>query len=428
MRVPSVTKLLALCLTVAGLYAQDFRATVTGIVTDPSGAAIPNAVVRATNIATNSVKETKTTAEGVYTLPYLDPGSYNVEVTAAGFQVLKRQDIVLQVAQKLNLPLSLTVGQANTEVTVTGQQEIIETGDASRGLVFDPIKTQQYPLNGRQTYMLMSLTPGVMFTQEAFGPGGFSGTRGWDVNNSYKINGARTGQNLFLLNGAPISDKDGNWQLAPNVEAVQEFKVMTNTYDSSYGRFGGGVVNTTIKGGSNNWHGDVFDYFRNAVLDANRTENKQTTPNTKRPAHNQHQFGGVVGGPIRKDKDFIFGSFEGWREVQPASVISDVPAAGLIDGQHFTDYGYLIFDPMTSRDCVAPTNCRGSAYIRGPFPGNVIPQNRISPVAQKVLSYYTAANGPNPRAVSSNYYNNTNGRYRYVPLLGIWDRDIVCIV
>ena len=219
--------------------------------------------------------------------------------------------------------------------------------------------------------MLLSLTPGVIFTQEAFGPGGFSGTRGWDVNNAYKINGARTGQNLFLLNGAPISDKDGNWQLAPNVEAVQEFKVMTNTYDASYGRFGGGVVNTTIKGGSNSWHGDVFDYFRNAVLDANRTENKQTTPNTVRPAHNQHQFGGVVGGAIRKNKDFIFGSFEGWREVQPASVISSVPAAGLIDGQHFSNYGYQIFDPMTSRDCVAPANCRGSAYIRDPFPGNV---------------------------------------------------------
>src|SRR3954447_11996258 len=88
-----------------------------------------------------------------------------------------------------------------------------------------------------------------------------------------------TSTSQFLLNGAPISDKDGNWQLAPNVEAVQEFKVMTNTYDASYGRFGGGVVNTTIKGGSNDFHGDVFDYFRNAVLDANRTENKQTTPN-----------------------------------------------------------------------------------------------------------------------------------------------------
>ncbi len=414
----------ALLLLSVCLFAQDFRATLTGLVTDPTGAAVPDATVKVTNIETNTSKEVKTTSLGNYTIPYLDPGNYRLEVNAAGFQNLIRENIVLRVADKVNLPVQLAVGLATQSVTVTEAQAVIETGDASRGLVFDPFKTQQYPLNGRQTYMLMSLTPGVMFTQEAFGPGGFSGTRGWDVNNSYKINGARTGQNLFLLNGAPISDKDGNWQLAPNVEAVQEFKVMTNTYDASYGRFGGGVVNTTIKGGSNDWHGDVFDYFRNAVLDANRTENKQTTPNTKRPAHNQHQFGGVVGGAIRKDKDFIFGSFEGWREVQPASVISSVPAPGLIDGQHFSDYGYQVYDPMTSHDCVAPTNCRGSAYIRDPFPGNVIPKSRISPVAQKVLSYFPAANGPVAKALSSNYYTNTNGRYRYDQPMGRWDHNI----
>jgi hypothetical protein len=412
-----------LLLLSACLFAQDFRATLTGLVTDPTGAAVPDATVKVTNIETNTSKEVKTTSLGNYTIPYLDPGNYKLEVTAAGFQSLIRENIVLRVADKVNLPVQLAVGLATQSVTVTEAQAVIETGDASRGLVFDPFKTQQYPLNGRQTYMLMSLTPGVMFTQEAFGPGGFSGTRGWDVNNAYKINGARTGQNLFLLNGAPISDKDGNWQLAPNVEAVQEFKVMTNTYDASYGRFGGGVVNTTIKGGSNDWHGDVFDYFRNAVLDANRSENKQTTPNTRRPAHNQHQFGGVIGGAIRKNKDFIFGSFEGWREVQPASVISSVPAPGLIDGQHFTDYGYQVYDPMTSRDCVAPTNCRGSAYIRDPFPGNVIPKSRISPVAQKVLSYYPSANGPVAKAISSNYYTNTNGRYRYDQPMGRWDHN-----
>src|SRR5438270_7754044 len=260
-------------LVCGSLFAQDFRATLTGSVTDPSGAAVPNATVKATNIANNATKEVKTTSEGVYTIPYLDPGEYNVEAIATGFQGLKRAGITLQVAQKMNLPLQLTVGQMNQEITVTGQQEVIDTADSSRGLVFDPIKTQEYPLNGRQTYMLMALTPGVVFTQEQFGASGFSGTRGWDVNSSYKINGARTGENLFLLNGAPISDNGGSWQLAPNVEAVQEFKVMTNTYDSSYGRFGGGVVNTTLRSGGNHWHGDVFEYWRNRLLDANTFQN-----------------------------------------------------------------------------------------------------------------------------------------------------------
>ncbi len=402
-------------------FAQDFRATLTGIVTDPSGAAVPDATVKATNITNNTAKEAKTTSIGNYTIPYLDPGTYNVEVTAVGFQTILRKDIVLRVADKVSLPIQLTVGQTSESITVNAEQAVIETASADRGLVFDPLKTQQYPLNGRQTYALLGLTPGVIFTNEAFGPGGHSGQRGWDVTNSYKINGARPGQNLFLLNGAPISDNNGTWQLAPNVEAVQEFKVMTNTYDAAYGRFGGGVVNTTIKGGSSEWHGNVFEYFRNTVLDANRTENKQK--NTARPKHNQHQFGGVVGGPIRKDKDFVFFSFEGFREIQPASVISSVPAPGLADGQHFSDYGIKIYDPMTTRPCLATDNCRGSAYIRSPFPGNVIPQSRINPIAQKVLSYYPAANGPVANAQTGNYYTNTNGRYRYDQPMGRWDHN-----
>jgi hypothetical protein len=403
--------------------AQDFRATLSGIVTDPSGAVVPGATVKATHTGTQAFKETQTTSAGVYTIPYLDPGEYNIQVAAKGFQTVLRESIVLRVADKVNLPVQLAIGATAETLTVTAQQETIETASADRGLVFDPIKTQQLPLNGRQTYMLMSLTPGVLYTTEAFGPGGNSGTRGWDTTNAYKINGARSGQNLFLLNGAPISDAGGTWQVAPNVEAVQEFKVMTNTYDASYGRFGGGVVNTTIRSGANQWKGNVFDYFRNAVLDANRTENKQPTPNKQRPAHNQHQFGGVIGGPIRKDKDFIFGSFEGWREVQPAAVISSVPQMALRDGQHFTQFGYTVYDPMTSSVCAAPNNCQGSAYIRQPFAGNVIPQSRISPVAQKVLSYFPAPNGPIANALDSNYYTNTNGRYHYDQPMGRWDHN-----
>ncbi|MBI5087259.1 MAG: TonB-dependent receptor, partial [Acidobacteria bacterium] len=412
---------LAASLIAACAWAQDFRATLTGIVTDPSGAVVPGATVKVIHTGTKASKDAQTTSAGVFTLPYLDPGIYNLEVTAKGFQSVLRENIVLRVADKVNLPVRLSIGTTTETMVVTAQQETIETASADRGLVFDPIKTQQLPLNGRQTYMLMALTPGVLFTQEAFGPGGFSGTRGWDVNSSYRINGARSGQNLFLLNGAPISDAGGTWQLAPNVEAVQEFKVMTNTYDASYGRFGGGAVNTTIKSGANDYHGNVFDYFRNTVLDANRTENKQTTPNKARPPHNQHQFGGTFGGAIRKDKDFIFGSFEGWREVQPASVISNVPHPLLRDGQSFSALTYKIYDPLTSAVCGPPNNCQGSAYIRQPFPGNVIPASRISPVAQKVLSYFPQPNGPVASALTANYYTNTAGRYHYDQPIGRWD-------
>ena len=141
--------ILGLLVLSAGLFAQDFRATLTGTVTDSSGGAVPNATVKAVNIAVNSTSETKTSGEGLYTIPLLQPGVYTVEITASGFQTLKREAITLAVGQKLNLPIRLTVGQMSQEVTVTGQQEQIESTDASRGLVFDPTKTQEYPLNGR---------------------------------------------------------------------------------------------------------------------------------------------------------------------------------------------------------------------------------------------------------------------------------------
>ena len=198
--------ILVVVVLTACVFAQDFRATVGGLVTDSNKQAIAGAIVRATRVDTNETKEVRTTSEGRYSIPYLNPGIYNIEVTANGFQTLKRESITLRVADKVDLPLQLTVGQVSEMVTVTGQQDVLDSGSADRGLVFDPIKTQELPLNGRQTYMLLALTPGVVFMQEVFGSTGFSGTRGWDVNNAYKINGARAGQNLFLLNGAPISD------------------------------------------------------------------------------------------------------------------------------------------------------------------------------------------------------------------------------
>jgi hypothetical protein len=422
MKTRSILVVLLFC--AFGLFAQD-RATLTGTVTDPSGATVPNATIKAINIATNESSEGKTTSDGLYTIPYLVPGVYNVEVTAPGFQTTRRQEVTLSVSQRLALPIQLTVGQASTEVTVTGQLDTVEATDANRGLIFDPIKTQEYPLNGRQSYMLLSLTPGVIFTQEQFGASGFSGTRGWDVNSSYKFNGARAGNgnNSFSLNGGIISDNGSQWDFAPSVDAIQEFTAITTAYDASYGHEAGGVVNTTIRGGTNNWHGDVYDYFRNRVLDANNFANNFA--GLPKGRHDQNQFGGVFGGPIRKDKDFLFMSFEGWQEIVPfpGSGVTAVPL-DIRDGQHFAQYGMVEYDPLTTHPCGAPTEpcsgSTGSTYWRNPFPGDVIPQSRISPVAQKILSYLpgpnqlgqggtTATNG-----ITNNYLNSTNeGRYWY---------------
>lgn len=396
------------------LLAQDFRGTITGQVTDPNNSVVPNATVKATRVGTNLPTEAQTNAEGYYSLPYLNPGTYVIEVSASGFSAVKRENIILQVADRLNLPITLTVGQlGQEEVTVTSQQELIQTQTANRGLVFDPIKTQEYPLNGRQSYMLMALTPGVVFTQEEFGATGFSGTRGWDVNGSYKINGGKSGTNQFLLNGAPISTT-GSWQLAPNVEAIQEFKVMTNTYDAQYGRTGGGTVNTTLKSGGNEWHGSVFEFLRNDKLDANTTQNNRV--GAPRGKHITHQFGGVVGGPIRKDKDFVFFSLEMFREIVPFPVVTDTVPLDLRDGKNFTKYGIKVYDPLTVRLCrpgidtPAGTPCQGT-YIRDQFPNNEIPANRISAQGRAILDLYPA---PNAGGLRQNYFATGNvGRYRY---------------
>jgi hypothetical protein len=418
---------LALLLAGFGLYAQEFRATVRGKLTDPSGAAIPNATVKATNKATNLSKETKSTGDGLYVLPLLEPGVYDVQATAAGFQTTIREAITLEVSQQLNLPIQMTVGAMTQEVTVTGEQEVIQTTDSKRGLVFDPIKTQELPLNGRQSYMLLVLTPGVIFTQEQFGASGFSGTRGWDVNASYKFNGARAGNgnNVFLMNGSIISDQGSQWEFAPSVEAIQEFNAITTAFDSQYGHEAGGVVNTIIKSGTNRWHGDVYDYFRNRILDANSFQNNFA--NQPKGRHDQNQFGGVLGGPIRKDKDFIFGSYEGWQEVVPFPAQGTTVPMDLRDGGGWSNHGITVFDPLTTHPCgAANESCSQSAYWRTPFPGNVIPGNRISPVGQKILSYMPAPNsaGQGAGGITNNFVGSHNeGRYWYNQAIARWDHN-----
>jgi hypothetical protein len=403
------------------LFGQDYRATITGQVTDATHAAIPKAVVRAIQPGTNEVTQVQTNAEGYYTLALLNPGTYSVEVSAPGFKSFRRDNLVLLVSDKIDLPFVLEVGQANTEITVSGNPHGTNTADASGGVNFDSVETSEYPLNGRQSYMLMELSTGVLFTQEEFGASGYSGTRGWDVTGAYVINGGVQGTNMFLLNGAPIS-LTGSWQVSPNMEAIQEFKVMTNTYDAQYGRTGGGTVNTTIKSGTNRLRGSVFDYLRNSLLDANTTQNNQV--GAPRGKHITNQFGGTAGGPIRKDKDFYFASFEGFRERVPFPLVTDTPPALLRDGQNFSAYNINIFDPLSVRKCVSGvdttkgTNCFAT-YIRDPFPGDSIPASRISPIGKKILDLYPLPNQP---GLQQNFFATGNdGQYAYNQPMGRWD-------
>jgi hypothetical protein len=413
----------SLVLAAGTLAAQDFRATITGQVMDGTGAAVPGAKVRAVQRNTNQATEATTNQDGYYSLPYLQPSTFDIEVGAEGFSKLRRENVTLMVAEKLDLPLKLEVGQVNTQVTVTAEPaEVVQTADASGGLNFDSLMTSEYALNGRQVYMLMDLTPGVLFTQEEFGATGYSGTRGWDVNGNFVMNGGKVGTNSFSLNGAPIS-LTGSFQVAPNVDAIQEFKVMTNTYDAGMGRTGGGSVNTILKSGSNQWHGTLFNFMRNRILDANHTQNNAVgAPRGKRITN---QFGGTLGGALRKNEDFVFFSFEGFRERVPFPVVADTPPLDLRDGQNFTKYNMNVYDPLTSHLCANGTDVAGncsSPYIRNPFPGNVLPESRMSPIGRKILSYYPT---PNSAGMTDNFVaSGSTGRYRYEQPMARWDHAI----
>ncbi|HZY62317.1 MAG TPA: TonB-dependent receptor [Edaphobacter sp.] len=399
--------------------AQEYRGTIQGNITDAQGYVVKNAAVEAKS-GQQDYKIT-TNAKGYFVIPFVQPGTYTVTVKAPGFRTEERPGLILDVAQKINLNISLTPGGETETVTVNTNPIELATTDASGGTVMDPEKVQNLPLNGRQVYMLLSLTPGVRFTQTQFGAGGYSGTRGWDTSNAYSISGQPGITNQFMLNGAPISVQGGGpagtWNISPSIDAVQEFKVMTITFDAQYGRVGGGAMNTILKSGSPHFHGTLFDYWRNSMFDANTYQLNQQ--GAAKPFHNEHDFGGTIGGPFLKHNAFFFFSYEGYRQVLPAGVVTTVPTPDMLPGPNgdvnLTNYlaavnKTAIYDPETTT-CVTPSSNGGcKTYGRSPFPNNTIPASRISPIGLNILKLFPAPNRP---GYQNNYVFNGKDRYRY---------------
>lgn len=403
------------------LHAQFSRASILGQITDSTNAPIPKATVVITRLDTNERLETSTDATGAFSFAFLNPGIYRVQASAPGFKTLERNRLQLDSDDTLALPLALVVGDVHEQVSVEARRDPLDTSSASHFTRLNPAKLVELPLIGRQAYSLVSLTPGVIFTQEQFGTTGFAGLHGWQADGKFIINGGLVGTNQFLLNGAPVS-LTGSWQFSPNLDGVEEFRVLTNTYDAQYGRTGGGTVMTTLKSGTNAWHGNVFEYFHNSVLDANSTENNQA--GQPRGKHNTHDYGATGGGPLRRDHDFVFISFEGFREIVPFPVVSDTPPAALRTGSGFKVNSIRIYDPLTAHECVVGGDTSGStacvaSYIRTPFPNFAIPLTRISKIGQAILNLYPAPDAP---GLTQNYVAGGNvGRYKYDQPMGRWD-------
>jgi hypothetical protein len=403
---------IAILMLMVPAYSQEFRGTISGTVTDSTGAIVPGTIVTATG--PQLTYKAVTGSNGQFLIPFVQPATYTVKIAHNGFKTEERTNVIIDISTRFNLNVVLKVGNANTEtVTVSSQlSSLLSTEDASGGTIVDPDKIQALPLNGRQEYMLLSLTPGVQFTQTSFGSSGYSGTRGWDESNSYSVNGQSGSYNQFSLNGVPISRESGSgtgtWFIAPNIDAVEEFKVMSNTYDAQYGRYSGGTVSTILKSGTRSYHGTLFDFWRNSVLDSNTYQLKQV--GTSKAYHNEHQFGGSVGGPIipRKDKLFYFFSLEGWRELMPATVKTAVPSTDTYPDangdvnldSYATALGITGFYNPLSYSCYKQGANGCAEYKRDPFPGNVIPHSMVSPFYKKLLALYPTT------GLLSGYQNN----------------------
>jgi hypothetical protein len=409
--VRAIASLLAIAAGSTLARAQDFRATVTGVVTDASGAALPGVKVGLTRLATNTTVVTMTNDDGHYVAPFLHPGSYRVVAAHPRLQPCVR-DVELGTAERRNVDIRLDTGVAAETVQVRADRGGEGIGGLLAGAVPDT-RIAELPLNGRQVFMLMQLTAGTLNNQTTFREVGAAGTRAWDLNGNYSIHGSRPESNEFLIDGAPHS-ATGGWQYAPLVDAVQEIKVQAAAVDASYGRTSGGVVNLTLKSGTNDLHGAVFLFHRGDALDANTTQNNRQ--GIAKRGHRFDNYGAVLSGPIRRDRTFFMVYFDGFRDTVPSPRTVTVPTERQRAGDFSETYnsaGQLvtIYDPLTTR----PDPDRPGRYRRDPFPGNKIPAERWSPAAVRLLAHIPPPNVPGEaRTGAGNYLASPNvGSLRY---------------
>ena len=402
------------------VHAQQFKATVSGIVTDSQGAVVPGATVTVLNVETNLPTETVSDSTGVYVARDLVPGRYRITAALPGFKTFVRDGVVLRTAETATVNLKLELGAVEETITVTAGLSEVETSGSVLSQTMENKRVSELPLNGRQVYMLLQLTSGTLFTQQTFGATGFSGTRAWDVNGSVSIHGSRTGNNEFLIDGASNSGT-GGWTYAPPVDAIEEFKVDAASTDAQYGRTSGGVVNLTLKSGTNNLRGSGTFLVRGTALDANQIQNKLNNISIK--GHKYFDVEGMTSGPLRRNKTFFMGGYQGFYEDIPFPSTQTVPTVLQLQGdfsQTFNASGQLIriFDPLTTT-CNAQGVC-----TRQQFPDNRIPSNRINPVSLALAALMPRPNAPGTITGANNFIASPNlGYYRYNSYLTRFDHS-----
>src|SRR5260370_17960152 len=289
-----------LVLAPLGLMAQTTTATVVGMVSGASGAAVPAAQVTATNAGTALKRSVQTNDQGEYRIELLPVGEYSLEVNAVSFRKLLRKNIVLQVGQVARVDLSLVLGQASEEIEVTGAPPLVNTSNVELGRTVDNAEIVDLPIVNRNLYTLLDLTPGVQRNNNSI-------VLGYPEQRTLLngvVDGGAGSVNYYLDGGINITGLRNTGNILPNPDAVQEFRVQTNNYNAEYGRFSSGVINVLTKSGTNQFHGSVFEFVQNTVFNANDWGNTFPTP----PLH-RNRFGAAIGGATSKDKHILFCSF-----------------------------------------------------------------------------------------------------------------------
>src|SRR5215469_3279522 len=382
------------------LLAQSTGGRIIGRVADSTGAVLADVNVHLINEATGVIRDTRTNSGGDYSFVEVQPGNYRAEFELAGFKKNIQRNIVLEVNAVVTLNSSLQVGGTQETVEVTSAAPLVDTTSTQLGAVVDDRSVRQLPLNARDTYQFLQLQPGVMSTV------GSSNTviYGSDKSGAVSVNGGRGRSNNFSVNGGDANDQFVNLPtVQPTPDSIQEFRVLTNTFDAEYGRNSGSVVNVVTKSGTNQIHGNVYEFFRNTVLNSKNYFDPTT------PQFNQNQFGGTLGGPIKKDRTFFFGSYEGRRIRQGiTSPAVTLPAAQELPSatQPFSDFGDI--SPFAGNlanssilanrpGCQSAITAQGGAALSDGvayasiFPNNVIPLACMDPTAVNLLQFVPQA-------------------------------------
>ena len=384
----------------AALLAQEVRASLSGLITDKTTAPIVGAEILISNTATNASLRAESSSTGNYVLPFLPPGIYTLTVQLKGFKKFVRQNIVLQAQDRARVDVELEIGDLTQSVTVSDAVSLLETESASRSQIIANELIQNVPTQGRNPFQIAWSAAGVIKT------GDWRYLRSFDIGGTtgISINGGKNRENEVLLDGISNVRGDRTVIHVPTMETVQEFKVLTNTYDSQYGRTGGGIISIVTKSGGNLFHGNAFEYFQAEELNANQSELNRT--GVKKPPMNINAFGIQASGPVwipklfdGRNKLFWLVSYEGMRQRSADPGTLTVPLAAWRGGDFSTllnaqGASVAVYDPLT-------TEANGN---RQAFPNNRIPANRIHPVASAALGFYIPPTSPGEGPARINNY------------------------